>query len=255
LNVDTVNVWRVFLSGITNGGYPLSIFGRNFGTKGPVVTLGASQCVVTAFNHTYIRCIAPPGAGSGVPVRVTVSQQTTPPELFDYDRCDQSSVSWRFAFDVSVWADVLLWCVVRYRPQVFNVTPGVFNPSLPLVTLNITGANFGPYSTFENGVSITLIANYSSQDGVNFRDCLNPSYVSHENIGCQLAGPVAVGTLHAVVTVVLQSSAKVTGAAITGRCSPGDYGDIGEFCLRCVSVSLVVCVHFLFRRGSTAVKY
>lgn len=134
----------------------------------------------------------------------------------------------------------------------FNVTPAVFNPSVPLVTLNITGANFGPYSTFETGVSVTLIANYSSQDGVNFRDCLNPTYVSHQNIGCQLAGPVAVGPLHAVVTVVMQSSARGPTSAITGHCTAGDFGDVGEFCRSCVPVSagendcVCVCMHLLF---------
>lgn len=71
-------------SGITDGGYNLTIYGSDFGVA-PSITVGISSCPRQFVNASCIICTMPTGSGAGVPIQVTASQQLSNTLLFNYN--------------------------------------------------------------------------------------------------------------------------------------------------------------------------
>ncbi|TFJ84058.1 hypothetical protein NSK_004532 [Nannochloropsis salina CCMP1776] len=71
------------------GGGDLVVMGRNFGhtSEGLEVSIGGEACreVKMVYEHQLITCKYPPGTGKGLPMLVTVSDQSnSPPRAFNY---------------------------------------------------------------------------------------------------------------------------------------------------------------------------
>ncbi|MEW5853782.1 MAG: IPT/TIG domain-containing protein [Myxococcota bacterium] len=65
-------------------GTVITLHGSNFGLA-PSVTVGSSECSIQDRTHDTVICSVPVGAGTGLPVRLTVGGQTSGTALFDYD--------------------------------------------------------------------------------------------------------------------------------------------------------------------------
>lgn len=70
-------------SGLTTGGYAVTITGSNFNST-PAVTFGGTNASISTFNSTTIIVTVPAGSAGSVPVIVTVGTQTSNSNTFIY---------------------------------------------------------------------------------------------------------------------------------------------------------------------------
>jgi len=103
----------------TVGGSIVTITGYNFGLTG-TVTIGGLSCPVVTRSHTTITCTLSPGAGSNLPVSVTVQSRSNVQNAFS---------------------------IFSYDPIEIDPVGGIVEPTSPTSGggyLTINGKNFGP---------------------------------------------------------------------------------------------------------------
>ncbi len=109
------NVTYASLIDADSGGL-LTLYGFDFGTSTPAITVGSSSCTpVTRVSHTHITCTAPPGAGLGISLRLARQ-------------------------DGQNFTDNL---VSYLAPTVTAIVPAS-GPTLAAFTFTLYGTNFGP---------------------------------------------------------------------------------------------------------------
>lgn len=75
------------LTASTAGGSTLILQGSNFGSSGASVSIGYLNCPITLQSQTMVYCTIPPGAGAGLPIRLSIGGQefvTSGSLLFSY---------------------------------------------------------------------------------------------------------------------------------------------------------------------------
>lgn len=127
--------------GSTPGNTELHLVGQNFGVSGPLVDLLAEwdptysdTCEVVRFNHTYIKCILPPGQGK-MRIRVTAGEQ-------------ESDGNSTFTYDPPS---------LSYISPVHGSTEGGYN-------MTLVGSNFGIQGNVFVGGSICDFLSYSHEE-------------------------------------------------------------------------------------------
>jgi hypothetical protein len=122
------------LTGITAGGYALTIQGASFTTTG-TVTVGGKVCVPTGagYGQNRIECLVPPGRGIGVTITVNATGRMVSVSTFNY-----------------------------LTPAITSVTPASV-PAIGGTAVTLAGVNFGQVVDSAlvvtvNGASVTVVS-------------------------------------------------------------------------------------------------